>query len=426
MLFNFKKTIDQQRLSIETLSAFILLTSIVSPASAFSTEDFDNSIENALKFGQDGQYGQIKFDLRYRYENSNTKPAGTLPDTANASTIRLRLGYLTPEFHGLQAYAEYEGNQDIGANTYNSIRNGKAQYDVIADPQQNELNQFWLSYKGLTDTEIKVGRQRIKLDNDRFIGNVGWRQMEQTYDAAMITNTSLPNTTIKVGYITRVQDIFARENDIDSQFVNIGYDIKGVGKLTGYSYLLDFNEAKGQNMNSNQTYGVRFDGGHQVTEDFKALYTAEYAFQKDHGNNPINKFDGVDYYNAMAGVSAFGVTAKVGWEQLDGQDGLGFRTPLGTNHAFQGWADLFLVTPANGIRDIYGLITTNVMSVKLLGVYHDFDDDTGHINYGKEYDFLAVKTFGKHYSLLAKYAYYDADNFGTDTQKFWLQAGVSF
>ncbi|MCK5355334.1 MAG: alginate export family protein, partial [Methyloprofundus sp.] len=282
MLAPISKQKGHGRFSLRSLSIFILSIFISSPILAISTEDFDNSIENALKLGKDGEYGQIKFDLRYRYENSNTEPKAMMPDTANASTFRLRLGYLTPEFHGFQAYAEYEGNQDAGANTYNSGRNGKTKYDVIADPQQNELNQFWLSYKGLADTEFKAGRQRIKLDNDRFIGNVGWRQMEQTYDAGMITNTSLANTTIKAGYIIRVQDIFSRENDMDSVFANIGYDFKGLGKLTGYSYLLDFNEAKAQNLLSTQTYGIRFNGGYQVNEDVKALYTAEYAFQKDY------------------------------------------------------------------------------------------------------------------------------------------------
>ena len=62
----------------------------------------------------------------------------------------------------------------------------------------------------------------------------------------------------------------------------------------------------------------------------------------------------------------------------------------------------------------------------LTGVFHDFSDDTGPLHYGKEWDFLALKKFGKHYSLLAKYAYYDADQFSTDTQKIWLQGNVSF
>ncbi|MCK4494076.1 MAG: hypothetical protein KAU26_08470, partial [Methylococcales bacterium] len=101
------------------------------------------TIENALKFGQvDAKYGQIKFDLRYRYENDDTKHPRK--HVGNASTIRLRLGYLTPEFHGIQAYAEYETNQDFGVNSYNSLRNGHGGFDVIADPQEHELNQLWI------------------------------------------------------------------------------------------------------------------------------------------------------------------------------------------------------------------------------------------------------------------------------------------
>jgi hypothetical protein len=59
---------------------------------------------------------------------------------------------------------------------YNSTRNGKNQYSIIPDPYENELDQLWRSYARIPDTIIKGGRQRIKFDDDRFIGNVGWRQ----------------------------------------------------------------------------------------------------------------------------------------------------------------------------------------------------------------------------------------------------------
>ena len=406
------------------LSAFsmaILAMSGAQTASAGITEN----IENALKFGQaDAKYGQVKFDLRYRYENANTE--GTTKNTANADTVRLRLGYLTPEFAGLKAYAEYEGNQDVFNNNYNSKRNGKTGYDVIADPQQNELNQLWFTYTGLADTEVKVGRQRIKIDNDRFIGNVGWRQMEQTFDAVVVTNQSLPNTTVKAGYIINTRDILSKENDMDTQFVNIGYDISGIGKISGYTYLVDYQEASVQNNNSSQTYGFRFNGGFQATDEIKALYTAEYAWQKDLGDN--NHSYEVDYINIMGGATAYGVTLKAGMEQLGGQDGKGFDTPLATKHGFQGWADVFLATPLEGIRDTNVSLGSKIMGVKVMGVYHNFTDDTGSKDYGQEYDFVVAKKFGKHYSLLAKYAYYDADSDykHVDVQKFWLQAGMSF
>lgn len=117
-------------------------------------------------------------------------------------------------------------------------------------------------------------------------------------------------------------------------------------------------------------------------------------------------------------------------EQLNGfGQNKTFNTPLGTNHAFQGWADLFLITPNDGIRDVFGTVSAKFMendSLVLSGIYHDFTDDTGRAHYGKEWDFQAVKKFGKHYSLLAKYANYDADTFSTDTQKIWLQGNVNF
>ena len=138
---------------------------------------------------------------------------------------------------------EYEMNQDIVENNYNSTRNGKTGYEVIADPQEHELNQLWLSFKGIPDTEIKAGRQRIKIDNDRFIGNVGWRQLEMTYDAVLLTNKSLSNTTIILGYINQSQTIKSEVNPMQTPFFNIAYNMNGLGVLTGYGYFIDNNEA---------------------------------------------------------------------------------------------------------------------------------------------------------------------------------------
>jgi len=418
----YKMENKNSNFGLTAFSVALLAMSASSAAYAGINED----IENTLKFGQDdAKYGQIKFDMRLRYENANTEE--TSNKTADALTARFRIGYLSPEFHGIQTYAEFEANQDIGVNDYRNKRNGtfrKNEYDVIQDPQDTEVNRLWISYNGIADTSVKVGRQRIKLDNDRFIGNIGWRQMEQTFDSAVIVNKSLPNTTATVGYINRVKRIFSDSQKMTSPFINLSYDFKDIGKLTGYGYWLDYDERENYGASS-QTYGVRFNGGRQVTEDVKLLLTAEYAHQSDYEHNP-NGYD-ADYYHIIGGFSAFGVTLKGGMEELGGSgSGQRFQTPLATGHAFNGWADVFLGTPGNGLQDVYGSASTVIKGVKVMGVYHDFSDDTGSIEYGNEYDFLVAKKFGKHYSLLAKYSYYDADTFATDRQKFWIQAGVHF
>ncbi|MCK5828964.1 MAG: alginate export family protein [Methylococcales bacterium] len=403
-----------------SLSAFSIALIALSNSPIVSA-GINDTLENAFKFGQDdAKYGQVKLDLRYRFEQDDTKNPGKVH--GDASTIRMRLGYLTPEFHGLQIFAEYEMNQDFGANTYNSSRNGKAEFEKIVDPQEHELNRFWISYKGMPNTEIKVGRQRIKLDNDRFIGNVGWRQLEQTFDAVLVTNQSFQNTTIKVGYINQRQTIHSFVQAMQTPFVNISYDFNHFGKLIGYGYFLDNNE---KHAASNQTYGVSFKGGLEITDHIEGIYRLEYAYQKDHEQNP-NSYD-AHYYHVMGGANVHGITIKAGMEQLGG-NGVGkvFQTPLATLHAFNGWSDQFLSTPADGLRDIYASVSGKLMGVKLMGVYHEFDDDTSTLSYGKEYDFLAVKKFANHYTLLAKYAYFDGDNGRFDAQNFWLEAGVSF
>jgi apolipoprotein N-acyltransferase len=116
-------------------------------------------------------------------------PPAKQPDTANAVTTRLRLGLLSPVFHGFQGYAEYQGVYAMDSD-YNSTRNGKTGYSVVADPYESELDQLWISYAGIPDTTIKGGRQVIQFDDQRFIGNVGWRQLQQTFDSVLITHNN--------------------------------------------------------------------------------------------------------------------------------------------------------------------------------------------------------------------------------------------
>lgn len=397
-------------------------------ASTPAQANFTKDIEDALNFYHYGNNGAVKMDLNYRWENVDQDRGPGNPKTANANTARLRLGLLSPTFYGFQAYAEYEGLYALQED-YNSTRNGRTQYSTIVDPDASELNQFWLSYKGIPDTLVKVGRQRIKLDDDRFIGNVGWRQMEMTYDSILFTYKSqaLFGLTVNAGYIDSARTIFSTKDTMNSPILNINYKVGDWGNLIAYGYWLDYRETANY-AKSSQTYGLRFDGkSPKFFDTVNAVYTAEWSNQSDYGDNP-NDYQ-ADRINLMAGASAYNLTVSGAVEQLNGfGPGKAFQTPLGTNHAFQGWADLFLVTPANGIRDVFATASYKTMSDSLIitGVYHDFSDDTGAVQYGTEWDFSILKKFGKHYSLLAKYANYNADTFGTDTQKIWLQANVSF
>jgi hypothetical protein len=375
----------------------------------------------------DPAIGKINIDARLRYEGVDDDSA--LKDS-DALTLRVRLGYLTPNFSGFKAFAEVEATNSLGSRDFHegaTLNAGadRSKYSVIADPDNSsELNRAWVSYSGFDDTLVKLGRQRIILDNSRFVGNVGWRQNEQTYDALTIVNTSLQDTQIVVGYVNNVQTIFGTHFEADAPIFNVKYSGLPFGDLTAYGYFID---VAASGATDRDTLGLRFNGSTKLSEELSVLYTAEYAQQEV--DRALASDEDVDYYLVEAGVKVAGITAKISREVQEAHNGAAFSTPLGTNHKFNGWADQFLTTPGDGLEDTYLTLSTKVAGVKLMAVYHDFEAENSGIDYGNEIDLLAVKKFSKNYKVLVKYAAYDrgdAASLKSDKDKFWIQGELSF
>ncbi len=375
---------------------------------------------------------KLYIDSRYRFE---TVDQDGFSNTAEASTLRTRVGIKTGSYYGFLITAEIENIVDIGDDRFNSLANGRTQFPVVVDVESTEINQLFLQYNGLPQTVLKVGRQVIVTDNQRFIGHVGWRQNNQTYDAVVATNKSIPGLTLTYGYIDKVHRIFSDKSivqdgtwDSSSHIVHAKKKFAGFGNLVGYTYLLDFETDSPAN--SSATYGGYF-AGKQMVQGLGFHYHAEYAYQEDYETNPI-AYE-ADYYHFKGGLSYKGFKAIIGYEVLGSDAGLfAFRTPLATGHAFNGWADKFLVTPANGIEDIYVDITYKVKTegslsflngLLLKAQYHDFKSEFGNTDYGTELGLYAKMPLKRGFYIEAKYADYDADNFATDTEKFTFGLG---
>ncbi|MFZ5510071.1 MAG: alginate export family protein [Pseudomonadota bacterium] len=366
--------------------------------------------------------GKPSADLRLRYEGVDQ---ANIAEDARATTLRLRLGYETGTWQGFSALVEAENVTALGGERYNSTVNGKTNFPVVADPEATEINQAYLGYAGLPGTRLKYGRQRITLDNHRFIGNVGWRQNEQTFDAFTVSNVSLPHTNITAGYIFNVNRVFSDKHPqgdfkMKSPIFNINYKGWSVGEVVAYGYLLDFTDVAAS---SAQTYGLRLKGSAPLG-GVKALYAAEYATQRDYRDNPRDF--SLKYYLLEAGVGLSAAEFKLGYEVLGGNGTVAVQTPLATLHAMNGWADQFLTTPATGLKDAYVSAATTVLGTRLEAIYHDFRADSGSARYGTEWNLQAVKAIDKTYSVGAKYASYNAKSFSVDTDKFWLWAEAKF
>jgi hypothetical protein len=129
-----------------------------------------------------------------------------------------------------------------------------------------------------------------------------------------------------------------------------------------------------------------------------------------------------DYGHFKVTGHAGPVDVTAGYESLGGSktNGGAFSTPLATLHAFNGWADKFLNTPPTGLEDTYVSVGGKVVGTKLLAVYHDFRSEASSADYGHEIDLAATRPIDDDSSWGAKYANYKADDFATDTSKFWL------
>lgn len=154
-----------------TIKTMTMPAAALVAASALTPAWSADTLEQALTGGT------VSLDLRLRYEHATQDNAA---EDADAFTVRPRLGYLTGTWQGLDAFLEYEGVYALGGEAdYNSgppflgSTNGNTGFSTIADPTGDQINRAWLRYRGLPATTLKAGRQRIILDNARFIGNVG-------------------------------------------------------------------------------------------------------------------------------------------------------------------------------------------------------------------------------------------------------------
>jgi len=379
-----------------------------------------------------GAFGETKpiFDLRLRSETVDQAP---LAEDSHATTLRLRAGFETGKAWNTALLIEGEGILPIQRNyRVDPMIPERLTQPVIADAESYEVNRFQLTNTSLPGTTITLGRQRIALDDQRFVGPSAWRQNEQTFDALRMVNRSVANLVIDATYFDKVNRVFGERSpqgdyEGDSGLLNVSYQTKP-GKITAFGYLLDFENIVGVPAavrDSTKTYGARF-AGEQPAGKVKLAYALSYAKQSEWADNPLT-FD-LAYKFAEGSVTWKQFTLGVGAEIMEGNGVKGFTTPLATLHKFQCWADKFLSTPPNGLEDKYATLGVTLKGVgsldtlSLVTGYHDYEAERIDADYGNEINVSLAAKY-KRVNLMLKFADYEQGVLPTarDTQKWWGQ-----
>jgi len=368
-------------------------------------------------------------DARLRYEHVDQ---ADLPRNADAVTLRVRSG-LSASAGKISALVEAQGMLAINDRYFDGLHGGASDRPLVADPQNINLSRAQLRYQA-GGFALTAGRQNIALDDERFVGGAAFRQSIQTFDAVR-TEWSRAGIKADLSYVWSVRTIWgidgggARQQAVsgDNFLANLAGKTP-IGTLTGFAYLIDGDEAAVQGYRlSSQTYGLRLVGSHTFSPKVKLSWQGSYARQSDHHRNPNNYR--ADYSLADLGLDVGPLKLGAGREVLGADNGApltSFQTPLATGFKFNGWADKFLTTPPDGLRDLYATagyaraLKGPVKSVSLQATWHHFESDRLVRDYGDEWNLLATAKLGRTL-ISARYADYQADGFATDTRKFWLQ-----
>jgi len=383
----------------KTLLATAISSLALSSAISVQAQSFDELVDAS----------SIDVNFRYRVESADVDDT-TNKDSALANTLKSRLTFKSGDIAGFSVLVEGDSVLHV-TEDFNSTENNETSYDVVKDPETTQINQAFIQYKNASNT-VTLGNQRINLDNQRHVGGVAFRQDEQTFDAATLVNTSIDKTTIVAGFANNVNTITNDDLELDITILNVKYAISPELATSAFYY-----GAENEDGDTLNTLGVRATG-----KINNISYEAEVASQ----NESVADTTAL-YYNLSAASKVAGVTAKVGLEVF-GSDGgdAAFTTPLGTNHKFFGWSDVYLGgAGANGIQDLNLSAVTKVSGVKLVAQLHKFDAVEGSDDLGTEIGLLAAKKFGS-YGASLKVAQLSNSDIKPDTTKLWLTGTAKF
>lgn len=262
-----------------------------------------------------------------------------------------------------------------------------SRYPLVGDPDITDINALHLDYSGLPDTRVRVGRQAIALDNERFVGTADVRQLPMLFDAVAVRNTSWPNLEMFGAHLWAVRTFFGDRYGSNTQLLNVRWQPEHGPAIGVYGYFQDQPRIQIQSAfadNSNRIVGTRIEGTLNDLARVNWYYTAEAAQQRPHADGDMRIRS--NYHRLAFGPSYRAHTLQLTYERLGSNKGLyGMQMPLSFN-TMQGWAYEFFNTPRQGLRDRSIAMAADFGPLNVRAKFHRFKADFGGLDFGSEWD----------------------------------------
>ena len=381
----------------------------------------------ALKLSESITNGHLLLEVRPRYAviTETNKDEKT-----SVWILRTTLGWQTAPFHDLRLTAQYIYTGVLGSGEYNGdpSRNATSEYPLLPDPPHSGINQIYADYTGLPATRMRLGRQILRIDDQRFISDVDFRQTPQVFDGLTVINTSLPETEIQLGEYRRMRTVLGGLNRLRLHILHAAWNPLPDHTLAAYGYWQDqaaTGARTGFANNAQRIAGAYAEGGFAVGEAWRWMYYLAYARQNRIGDGDARIM--ADYTRVGMGLSSGGALtwgARLDHEVKGSKQGTyGFQTPLTDFYAFNGWALQYTSTPPKGLRDTWLTVRGHIEKMECFMEAHRFRSDFGGLALGREFDANVTYPFTHNLVVKLQHAQFRAGAGAAvknDVDKTWL------
>jgi len=367
-------------------------------------------------------------------------------DEARAASLLLRLNLDTHWSEMFSTHVQLDNVSRAFKNEHSDgvDLNGKP---LIPDAGGFDVNQAYVA-ADFDSVKLQLGRQRINLDDQRFVGGNGFWQNEQTFDALLAKIKLLSNSQLTYAYVDNVNRIFGPNADTylhpgdsaytgpdstrpagllgehkhNTHLAQFNYNEWDYSQLVIYGFAMDnqtMPSASNNTLGANYTFTYKADA-------IKYRIKIESALQRqpEAPTNPL-----LPFYSLDAGIGISHVEFTGRYEVVSNKDGINFITPLSSSHDFQGLANQSQNYARDGLKDASLGISWRASPFKIETQYHQFNAYTVNDYLAQELDVsFSYKPNRKH--AITFLATFFKPEFGIpqkgSTQKFFMDYSYNF